>query len=58
LRRAQAHTTDLEVFLEAVGLEEIREFEGSDVAALSADLPLQIGDDGAQVVEGVAQNGA
>jgi hypothetical protein len=44
---AQAHTTDLEVFLEAVGLEEVGEFEGADVAALSADLTLKIGDDGA-----------
>ena len=51
----QTHPTDLEVFLEAVGLEEVGEFEGADVAALSADLALKIGDDGAQVLERVAQ---
>jgi hypothetical protein len=51
----QAHPTDLEVFLEAVGLEEVGEFEGADVAALSADLPLEIGDHGAQILARVAQ---
>jgi hypothetical protein len=45
----------LEVFLEAVGLEEVGEFEGADVAVLGADLPLKIEDDGAQILEGVAQ---
>jgi hypothetical protein len=35
-------------------LEEVGEFEGADVAALGADLALKIGDDGAQIVEGVA----
>ena len=53
--RAQAHATDLEVFLEAVGLEEVGKFKGADVAALGADLPLEIGDDGAQIVERVTQ---
>jgi hypothetical protein len=47
----QSHATDLEVFLEAVGLEEVGEFKGADVAALSADLPLQISDERAQIVE-------
>jgi NifB/MoaA-like Fe-S oxidoreductase len=45
----------LEVFLEAVGLEEIGEFESADVAVLGTDLPLKIEDDGAQILEGVAQ---
>ena len=40
----QAHPTDLEVFLEALELEEVGEFEGTDVAPLSADLPLKIGE--------------
>jgi len=31
---------DIEIFLEAVRLEEVGEFEGADVAALGADLPL------------------
>ena len=51
----QTHPTDLEVFFEAVGLEEIGEFEGADVATLSTDLPLKIGDDGAQILGRVAQ---
>ncbi len=46
---------DVEIFLEAVRLEEVGEFEGADVAALSADLTLKIGDDGAQIFESVAQ---
>ena len=31
----------------------VGEFEGPDVTALSADFPLEISDDGAQVLEGV-----
>ena len=50
----QAEATDLEVFLEAVGLEEVGEFEGADVAALSADFTLEVANDGTDVVEGVA----
>ncbi len=46
---------DLEVFLEAVRLGEVGEFEGADVAALGADLPLETGDDSAQIRERVAQ---
>src|SRR5439155_12177912 len=37
------------------GLEEVGEFEGADVAALGADFTLKVGDDGAQVLERVAQ---
>jgi hypothetical protein len=36
-------------------LEEVGEFEGADVAALRADLPLKVENDGAQILEGVAQ---
>ena len=53
-RRAQTDATDLEVFLEAIRLEEIGEFEGADVTAIGADFALEIGEEGAQVVEGVA----
>lgn len=34
--RPPAHATDLEVLFEAIGLEEVGEFEGADVAALGA----------------------
>ena len=53
--RAQAHTADLHIFFEAVGLKEVGEFEGADVAALRPDFALEIEDDGAQVWERVAQ---
>jgi hypothetical protein len=36
-------------------LEEVGEFEGANVAALSADLTLKVEDDGAQILERVAQ---
>ena len=52
-RRAQAQAADLEVFLEAVGLEEVGEFEGADVAALSLGFALEVGDDGAEFLAGV-----
>ena len=48
-RRAQAQAADPEVFLEAVGWEEVGEFEGADVATLGADFALEIGDDGADL---------
>jgi hypothetical protein len=49
----QAQAADLEVFLEAVGLKEVGEFEGADVTALGADLALEVGDDGAEFLAGV-----
>ena len=52
--RAQAHAADLEILLEAVGLEEVGEFEGADIAALGADFTLEVKDDGAQVRQRVA----
>ena len=42
------------VFLEAVELEEIGEFEGADVATGMADFPLKIAHDLGQVSEGKA----
>jgi hypothetical protein len=45
----------LQVFFEAIGLEEVGEFEGADIAALRPDFPLEIEDDRAQVWERVAQ---
>ena len=53
--RAQADSADLEVFLKTVWLEEVGEFEGADVATLSSDLALEVEDDAAQILEGVAQ---
>ena len=53
-RRPEADAGDVEVFLEAVGLEEIGEFEGADVAALLPDFPLEVGDHPAQVLEAEA----
>jgi len=54
-RRSESHATNLEVFLEAVGLEQVGEFEGADIAALRADLALQVSHHGAQVRQGVTQ---
>ena len=51
--RAQTHTADLQVFFEAVGLEQVVEFEGADVAASGQDFALEISDDGAQFLQGV-----
>jgi hypothetical protein len=36
-------------------LEQVGEFEGAHVTALSVDFPLEISDDGAQVLEGVTR---
>ena len=52
-RRSQRDATDLEVFLEAVWLEKIGEFESAHVTALGADFALKIGNDSAQVCQGV-----
>src|SRR2546425_11677515 len=52
---SETKVADVEIFLEAVRLEEVGEFESADVAALSADLTLEVGDDGAQILERVAQ---
>lgn len=52
-RGTEGDTADGEVFLETVGLEEIGEFEGADVAAPGADLALKIGDEMTEVVGGM-----
>ena len=51
----QLHPAELEVFLETVELEGVREFEGADIAALRADLPLEIGHAPTQIVQGEAR---
>ena len=50
----QPHAADVEVFLEAIGLEQVGEFEGADVAASFADFALEVSDDPAQVLWGEA----
>ena len=45
----------MQVFFEAVGLEEVGKFEGPNVAALGTDFTLKIKDEGAQILERVAQ---
>ena len=52
---SETKVADVEIFLEAVRLEEGGEFESADVAALSADLTLEIGNDGAEILERVAE---
>ena len=49
--RTQAHPADVEVLFETIQLEEIGEFEGTDVPALGADFPLEIKDDPAQILQ-------
>jgi hypothetical protein len=42
---------NVEVFFEAVWLEQVGEFEGADVAAAFSDLPLQVNHDPAEVLQ-------
>jgi hypothetical protein len=44
------HAPNVKVFLEAIGLEQIRELEGADIAAPFADFALEISDHPAQVL--------
>jgi len=53
--RCEANPTDLEVFVEAVELEEVGEFEGADIAPTGADFALEVEDDGANVLGRVAR---
>jgi len=46
----QAHAPDVEVFFEAIELEQVGELEGTDIAAAFADFALQISDHPAQVL--------
>ena len=52
--RNQTDPADVEVFFEAIQLEEIGELEGADVAAAFPDLPLEIADDPLEVGFGEA----
>ena len=45
----QTHAPDIEVLLEAIGLEQVGEFERADIAATFADFALQVADNSAQV---------
>jgi len=45
LGRVELHLADIQVFFEAVDLEEVGEFEGSDVSSSFPDFPLEIADD-------------
>ena len=53
-RRSDAQAADAKVFLEPVGLKEVGEFEGSDVAAGGADFALEIADEVLDVCQAVA----
>jgi hypothetical protein len=46
----QAHASNVEVFFEAIWLEQVGELEGADVAAAFADFALQITDHPAQIL--------
>ena len=50
----QANPADVEVFLEEIELKEIAQLQRPDVASLVSDFLLQVGDDAADVVQGVA----
>ena len=50
----KAHTTDVEILLEAIELKEIGKLEGADIAAPGADFALQVADNPAQIFYGKA----
>jgi len=52
--RFESEAADLEVFLEAIGLKQVREFESTDVATAVADFALEISNDLTEVLEGDA----
>jgi hypothetical protein len=52
--RFEAEAADLEVFLEAIGLKQVGEFESTDVATAVADFALEISNDLTEVLEGDA----
>ena len=54
-RRFQTHASDIEVFLEAIGLQQIGEFERADVTPALTDFTLEVSDDPAQVLQGKAR---
>src|SRR6266481_4578821 len=48
-RRLEADAADVEIFLEAIELQEVGEFECADISALCPDFLLEIGDHALQV---------
>jgi len=43
--RLETHAADIEIFLEAIELEEVGEFQSADISALCTDFLLEISDD-------------
>jgi hypothetical protein len=48
-RRLEPNAADVEIFLEAIGLQEVGEFESADISALCTDFLLEISYDALQV---------
>jgi hypothetical protein len=51
----QAHASNVEIFFEAIRLEQVGELEGADIAAALTDFALEVSDDAAQVLWGEAR---
>ena len=51
----EEHGGNVQIFLEAIGLEEVGEFEGPHIAASVTDFPLQITDDALELLRPVAE---
>src|SRR4029077_19591735 len=49
-RAAQTDVADVEIFLEAIELQEVGEFESADVAAAGADFLLEVSDDALEIL--------
>jgi hypothetical protein len=43
--RLETNTADIEIFLEAIQLQEVGEFQSADISALCTDFLLEISDD-------------
>jgi hypothetical protein len=52
-RGAQPHLADLEIFLEAIGLQQVRQLQRAHVATARSDFTLQVNNDGTNLREGV-----
>ena len=50
----QANAADIEIFLEEIELKEVAQLQGADIASLVSDFFLEVGDDAADVFQGVA----
>ena len=44
-RRLETNAADIEIFLEAIELEEVGEFQSADISALCTDFLFEISDD-------------